>query len=219
MLNKVLDVVKNPVTNIIEKSEKVEMKKEVIKVAIMSLIISLINLISTVISIITKFTRKDFWYKNYSSSELWEKRFEAMGKEELFSSFFKSFIITLIAIAVIAGILFLIVKIVKSKKSYAKMLSIVNNVVIISVVGSVLKLVLSFIYEPLALFVMFGVSVYAFFSLIFAFRDSLDIENANALVLATTVVLSIVLVIIVIIFCAINGIALSGISGFADILS
>lgn len=219
MFNKVLDVIKNPVTTIIERAEKEDIRKGAIKAVILSLVIALVNLISTVVSIISKFTRKDFWYKNYTSSQLWEKRFEAMGKAELFSSFFKSFIIALIAIAVVAGILFLIAKIVKSKKSYDKMLSIVNNVVVISIVGSILKLILSFIYEPLALLVMFAISVYAFFSLIFAFRDSLEIENANTLVLATTAVLSIVAIIIVIIFCATSGVALSDISGFADMLS
>ena len=65
---------------------------------------------------------------------------------------------------------------------------------------------------------MFGVSVYAFFSLIFAFRDSLEIENADILVLATTVVLSIVTVILVVILCAVSGVALSDIGGFVDML-
>ena len=218
MLNKLVDIVRNPVTTIIKKAETEDIRKGAIKAVILSLVIALVNLISTVISIISKFTKNDFWYKNYTSSQLWEKRFEAMGKAELFSSFFKSFVIALIAIAVIAGILFLIARIAKSKKSYDKMLSMVNNVVIISIIGTILKLILSFIYEPLGLLVMFGVSVYAFFSLIFAFRDSLEIENADILVLATTVVLSIVIVILVVILCAVSGVALSDIGGFVDML-
>lgn len=218
MFNKLLDIVRNPVTTIIKRTETEDIRKGAIKAVILSLVIALVNLISTVISIISKFTKNDFWYKNYTSSQLWKKRFEAMGKAELFSSFFKSFVIALIAIAVIAGILFLIARIAKSKKSYDKMLSMVNNVVIISIIGTILKLILSFIYEPLALLVMFGVSVYAFFSLIFAFRDSLEIENADILVLATTVVLSIVTVILVVILCAVSGVALSDIGGFVDML-
>ena len=144
MFGNLLEKLKNPVTTVIEKSQEEDLKKSGIKLAIISAVMALISTISSVISICTKYSKKG-WYSYYSSSELSEMRWDAIKNAELFTGFLKTAVISAIVIALIALVLFIIAKIVKSPKEYASNLSMINNTAIIYAVGSILILVLSLI--------------------------------------------------------------------------
>lgn len=219
MLQNILEIMKHPVTILKEKSEQEDLKKGGIKLAILSGIMSLLNVITSIVSIISKYSKDSYWYSSYSSSELWDKRWDAIKDAELFGAFFKNWVVFAIVIAVLAAILFIIAKLVKSPKEYPNVLSMVTNSFIVYVAGSILNVILSFIYAPLGWLVLFAASVYAFFSLINAFRDSLKIENTDTLVLVTTGVLVVVLVVAVVLFSVTTGVSLKDINNITSLLN
>ena len=219
MFGNILEQFKNPVTTIIEKSEEEDIKKGIIKLAIISAIMSLINMLSSIVSIISKYSKDSYWYSSYSSSELWEKRWEAIKNAEVLSSFFKTGVIIAIAIAVGALILFIIAKTVKSPKEYSSNLSMVNNILIIYIVGSILNISLSLIYAPLGWLILYATIVYASLTLVNAYRDSLNVESTDTLVLATTGVLTGLIVILVIIISSISGVSLSDLTSITKLLN
>lgn len=218
MIETIIGQIKNPVKTILKKSEEEDLKRGMIKLAIISAIMAFINVCMSVVAIIEKYSKKSIWYRNYSSSELWEKRWESIKSAGLVGGFFRMFIIIGIAIAVGALILFVISKIVKSEKKYTTTLSMVNSFFSIYIVGQIFNLIFSFIYAPLGWLVLFASGVYASFALINAYRDSLNIENIDTLVLATTGVLTATVVILVIVFLAISGVSLSDLSSVSDLL-
>ena len=219
MIANLLEKIKSPVTTMIEKSQEEDLKKSGIKLAIVSVVMALISTISSIISIFSKYSKKSYWYSYYSSSELWDKRWDAIKNAGLFTGFLKTAVISAIVIAVIALVLFIIAKIVKSPKEYSNNLSMANNTAIIYVVGSILKLIISLIYAPLGLLIWYAVTIYASFTLINAYRDTLEVENTNMLVLATTGILSAIMVILVILLTSILKVSFSDISSLLSLLN
>ncbi len=219
MFANLLEKIKSPVTTMIEKSQEEDLKKSGIKLAIVSVVMALISTISSIISIFSKYSKKSYWYSYYSSSELWDKRWDAIKNAGLFTGFLKTAVISAIVIAIIALVLFIIAKIVKSPKEYSNNLSMANNTAIIYVVGSILKLIISLIYAPLGLLIWYAVTIYASFTLINAYRDTLEVENTNMLVLATTGILSAIMVILVILLTSILKVSFSDISSLLSLLN
>lgn len=202
---KILEELKNPVTTILEKSKTETLKKGCIKAAILSLIMAVVSILSKVISIFSRYSSKSTWYKNYSASELWSKRWDAIGDAELFSNFIRSFIISALVIAIFALILFVIAKLVKKSKDYTVTLSMVNTTLSVYVVAIVLNLIISLIYAPLGILLLYAVIVYASLSLMSAFRISLEVDDTNKLILVSTAVLTAVVLIAAVIVYAIIG--------------
>lgn len=219
MFANLLEKIKSPVTTMIEKSQEEDLKKSGIKLAIVSVVMALISTISSIISIFSKYSKKSYWYSYYSSSELWNKRWDAIKNAGLFTGFLKTAVISAIVIAIIALVLFIIAKIVKSPKEYSNNLSMANNTAIIYVVGSILKLIISLIYAPLGLLIWYAVTIYASFTLINAYRDTLEVENTNMLVLATTGILSAIMVILAILLTSILKVSFSDISSLLSLLN
>ncbi|MFR2450758.1 MAG: hypothetical protein ACLS9A_05100 [Clostridia bacterium] len=219
MFANLLEKIKSPVTTMIEKSQEEDLKKSGIKLAIVSVVMALISTISSIISIFSKYSKKSYWYSYYSSSELWDKRWDAIKNAGLFTGFLKTAVISAIVIAIIALVLFIIAKIVKSPKEYSNNLSMANNTAIIYVVGSILKLIISLIYAPLGLLIWYAVTIYASFTLINAYRDTLEVENTNMLVLATTGILSAIMVILAILLTSILKVSFSDISSLLSLLN
>lgn len=217
-LKKVLEQLKNPVATILEHSKRESLKFGCIKGAILALIMSVVSIISTVIGIISKYSTKSIWYSSYSSSELWEKRWNAIKNAELFTSFIRTFVIFAVCIAIFALILFVIAKLIKSSKDYAVTLSMVNTTLSVIVIAVVLNLILSAIYAPLGLLVLYATITYASFSLISAFRISLELEDTNKLVLVSTAVLTVTVAIIFILIYAILGSAISELTSLTNLL-
>ena len=226
MFANLLEKIKSPVTTMIEKSQEEDLKKSGIKLAIVSVVMALISTISSIISIFSKYSKKSYWYSlkwtQYSGhwkKNLWDKRWDAIKNAGLFTGFLKTAVISAIVIAIIALVLFIIAKIVKSPKEYSNNLSMANNTAIIYVVGSILKLIISLIYAPLGLLIWYAVTIYASFTLINAYRDTLEVENTNMLVLATTGILSAIMVILAILLTSILKVSFSDISSLLSLLN
>ena len=81
----------------------------------------------------------------------------------------------------------------------------VNTTLSVYVVAIVLNLIISLIYAPLGILLLYAVIVYASLSLMSAFRISLEVEDTNKLILVSTAVLTAVVLIAAVIVYAIIG--------------
>lgn len=217
MFGKIIEQIKFPVTSTINRSKEETIKKGLIKLLILSAIFAIINVINTLSSIFSKYSSKG-WYSYLDKDVLKERRWEAIKDAGLIGAFFKTVLIIAVAIGVVAFLLWVISKIVKSKKEYSETLSMTNSFMTIIAAGSILNLIISLIFAPLGLILMFMVSIYAGYTLIYAYRDSLEIESADKLVIVTTGVFTVILVIVIILLCAIIGVSLKNISAITDLI-
>ena len=92
----------------------------------------------------------------------------------------------------------------------------VNNSLIIYAIGYVLYLILSFIYTPLELIVLYAFIAFSVLTLINAYRDSLQVENTDLLVIATTGVTTALIVVLMIILSTVLKASISDITSLFD---
>lgn len=215
MVNDLINYLKQPVTTVIQKQGEEDLKKGAIKAAILSLIMTIVSIISTVVSIMTMNSKSSF----LSKEQIADRRSKAFEDAELLKTFFQTFLGYIIVIAVVALILFVIAKLVKSEKKYEAALSIVNNSIIGLVIVSILNLIVTHIYAPLAMLLSVAASAYTMFTLIYAFKESIEVENIDKLVLITTGVIVATIVIAVLVFTSISGVSLKSLETMSDFMS
>ncbi len=192
----IIEKLKNPVSECLAKMREEDLKKGCIKGAIIAVVMAVISAISQVISIVTSYWD---YYSDYDFSEKMERIGDEIEDLEIFSGLFQNILIIAIAMAIVALMLFVIAKAVKNVKKYEEMLSIVNNVTILLGIGQVIEIIASLIYSPLAMIISLAVGVYAFFTMIETFKESIMVDDSNTLVLATTGVITVTVAIIMII--------------------
>lgn len=196
MFSNILEYIKHPVTSTLNKLEQENLKSSGLKSLIISGLIALISVIATYISI-TSLYSADSWYANYySEAQLRKMRIEAIEDAQLFTNFFKITIMVLIVIAVVALILYIIAKILKSSLEYKDVLSLINSVLLVTIIGIILSILLAKIYEPLGAILLYATSIYTSLTFINAYRDALYIEDVDKLVLVSTIVFVIVMIIL-----------------------
>lgn len=195
-MEKVLDVVKgllagfvdllmHPVSKVTEAVQREDIKKGAIKAAIIAAVLSIVNVLSTIRAI----------HINISKTRTREAYIEALNP---ILSILKMFAIYLLAIIVIALILFIISKLVKDQKSLPYTLSMTANSMIVYTVGLTLGLILSF-WTPLSILVIGIASLHSGLTLAISFISSLSNVNTDQLVLVGVVVFMAVSIIMAII--------------------
>ena len=207
MFQNILNQIKNPVTSILDISKKETLKDGSIKTGIITFIISIVNLLKTVISIVTLYTEKNFSY--LSKEVLASKKSDALQNAHLFKTFIYTWLVLLIVIALSALVLFIISKLLKCDKKYSETLSLVSNSILLYTCGFVVATILGFIYAPLGVLALFVVAIYSSFTLTYAFRDSLDIENSDKLVQMSTLVYACLFVLAILLICSVSKVSLS----------
>ena len=195
MFQTILEYLKHPVTTLIERSEREDIKKGGIKLAIISGVMSLVGIITKVQSIFSTYSKDGYYGSWYTDEQLAEARSEAFKEAELIGSFFKTWLIYAAVIAVVALILFIIAKIVKSEKSYASTLSMSTNAIGACVIANIVSKLVSLLYAPLGAVIMLAAVIYASYSLMYAFKESLGDVDVNKLVLVTTAVIVVIVVV------------------------
>ncbi len=234
MLGELIGLFKYPVTTFKKRAEERNIKKEAIIAGIIAIVIAVVTVLSSYIGI-TKAVNKRYKsldeYNESHYSELTKSEFKEEKKEYksdlledagLVKSFFKTLAITVVAIVLVAAILFIIARMVKSPKDYIELISMSNSAFIIYLAGFLLNTIFSYIYAPIGV-IIFGVSaIFAILALANTFRESIEIEDTNKLVIYSTVVLGVVFAILVIIVASyINNLtsSLSGLSSLTSSLS
>lgn len=195
-MEKVLDIAKglfagfvellmHPVSKVTETVQKENIKKGAIKAAIIAAVLAIVNVLSTIRVI----------HIANSKNRVREAYMEALNP---FLSILKMFAIYLLAIIVVALILFVISKMVKDQKSLPYTLSLTANSTIIYTVGLTLGLILSF-WTPLSILVIGIASLHSGLTLLISFVSSLSNVDTDNLVLVTVTVLIAVSIVMTII--------------------
>ncbi len=211
MLGELLGLFRYPVTTFTKRAEEKNIKKEAIIAAVLAVIIAVVTVLSSYFGIVKTVNKK---YKSLSSynkssfTEVTKEEFKDLKKEyksdlledaNLVGSFFKTLAITVVAIAVVGAILFVIARLLKSPKGYMEMLTMSNSAFIIYTLGFVLYTIFSFIYMPVGIVILFAALIFAIIALSTSFRESIEVEDTNKLVICSSIVLTIVVAILVII--------------------
>lgn len=234
MLGELLGLFKYPVTTFTKRAEERNIKKGAIIAGIIALVIAVVTVLSSYIGI-TKAVNKRYKsldeYNESHYSELTKSEYKEEKKEYksdlledagLVKSFFKTLAITVVAIALVAAILFVIARMVKSPKDYIELISMSNSAFMIYLAGFLLNTIFSYIYAPIGAIIFVASLIFAILALANAFRESIEVEDTNKLVIYSTVVLGVVFAILVIIAASyINNLtsSLNGLSSLTSSLS
>ena len=213
MLGELLGLFTYPVTTFQKKAEEKNIKKEAIIALVLAVVIALstiLNLYILATKTVNKYYKsykkysEEYSYLNISKDEYNKEKKEA--KKELLKSlgvtaenFFKTAGIALVAIALVAGMLYVISRLVKSPKDYLELLSYSNSAFMIYVIGYIISILIALIYSPLGTIISFGVFVFALIALANAFKDSLQLEDINKLVIFSAIVVTVVFAVLLLI--------------------
>lgn len=233
MFNEILEVFKTPVTALSKRAQERNVKKEVITGAIIAVIIAVVTLITTYIGImkpinkkyssLDEYNDKYSYYKDLTKEEFKvakkEAKDEALEDAELAGSFFKTLAFSAGSILLVAGMLFIIARMVKSPKDYIELVAMTNGAYIIYTVGFLLNVIFSYIYVPVGIIILGGMFIYALISLCNTFRDSLEIEDSDKLSMYSAIVLTIVFAILVIMVTKYISPLTSSLSDLSDMMS
>ena len=228
----IVDLFKAPVTTFTKRAQEKNIKKEAIIAGIIAVVIALVTILTTYMGAI-KLVNKTFkslddyndnlysWEEEVTKSEFKklkkEAKEDALEDLELGGAFFKSLLTTVISIALIAGILFVIARMVKSPKDYMEMLSMSNSAFIIYFIGFLLNTIFSYIYTPIGIILLATSTIFAIIALATSFRESIEVEDSDKLVMYSSIVLAVVVAVLVII--AMNYLkSLTALSGLSALL-
>lgn len=236
MLGEFIGLFKYPVTTLTKKAEERNIKKEAIIAAIIAVVIAVVTVLTSYIGIVKKVNKKYKSLDDYNDSlysweeEITKSEFKEIKKEYksdlledagLVGSFFKTLAIAVVAIALVAGILFIISRMVKSPKDYIELFAMTNGAFMIYILGYILNVIFMYIYSPIGIILLMSALIFAIIALSTAFRESIEVEDTNKLVIFSSIVLAVVFAILVIIVMSyINSLtsSLSSLSSLSSML-
>ncbi len=212
MLGEFIGLFKYPVTSLIKKAEERNLKKELITALVIVLIIAVLSTLTSYISIIkkvnTRYPSLEEYNEDHPYSELTKSEFKEEKKEyksdlledaELVGGFFETLAISAVSIAVVAGILFVIARMVKSPKDYLELFAMTNGAFMIFILGYILDVIFSYIYSPIGVVLQAATLIFAIIALANAFKESIQVEDTDKLVIYSSIVLTVVFVVLMII--------------------
>jgi len=215
MLGELLELFKSPVTAFSKRAEERNIKKEIITTGVIAIIIALVTVLTTYFGIMKGVNKKYKSLDDYNESLYpWEeevtkeefKELKKEAKEEAFEDvklvgiFFKKLATPLVAVVVIAGILFVIARMVKYPKDYIEMLAMSNCAFTIYLIGFLLNAIFSYIYVPVGIILFASALIFTVMALASAFRSNIEVEDENKLVIFSGIVLAVVVAVLVLVF-------------------
>lgn len=212
MLGEFIGLFKYPVTTLTKKAEERNIKKELIIALVIVLIIAILSTLTSYISI-SKTVNKmypslDEYNDDHPYSELTRSEFKEEKKDYkddlldrvgLVGGFFKTLAISAVSIALVAGMLFVIARMVKSPKDYLELFAMTNGAFMIYILGYILNVIFMYIYSPIGIILQMAALVFAIIALANAFRESLQVEDPDKYAIYSSIVLIVVFTILIII--------------------
>lgn len=231
MIGELLGLFKTPVTTFTKRAEERNIKKEAIIAAVIAVVIAIVTVLTSYIGIVKSVNKLYPSLKKYNDTYSWREELtksefkemkkdaksEALEDAKLVGSFFKTLAITVVAVALVAGILFVISRMVKSPRDYIEMLAMSNSAFIIYLLGFLLNAIFAYIYAPIGVVLLGAALIFAVIALANAFRESIEVEDTNKLVIYSSIVLAVVFAILVIIAVSYVKSSLGGLSYLLDI--
>ncbi len=231
MLGELLGLFKYPVTTFSKRAEERNIKKEAIIAGIIAVVIAVVTVLTSYFGVVKAVNKKykslDDYNKSSFLGDVTKDEFKEMKKEyksdlledvSLVKTFFTTLAVTAVAIVVVAAILFVIARMVKSPKDYIELFSMANSSFIIYTLGFLLNTIFSYIYAPIGIIILFAASIFATLALANAFRESIEVEDTNKLVIYSTIVLTVVVAILVIIVAGYINSLTSSLGGLSSLL-
>ena len=166
MLADILNIFKKPVTKTLEYANREDLKFSFILTAIITGIFTILNSIQFVITTVVK--------KSYSYSKekyITKIDFDNFEFEEFIKNFFTTAVIIIVAILLIATIMYIISRILKNENSFSKLLTIASISTIPMIFSTVISILTSWLYAPISYFVTIATTLYMLFIIIYSFRN------------------------------------------------
>lgn len=212
LIGEFIGLFKYPVTTFQKRAEERNIKKEGIIALVTAVVIGLLTIFSLYLTATRTVNKVYSSYKKYSEKysylEITKEEYKEQKKEakksalkyiEFTKTFFTTAGVTLVGICLIAGMMYVISRLVKSPKDYLELLSMTNSAFIIYLAGFIVNLIFSFIYAPIGIILLVGSFIFALSSLTNSFRESMGLEDTNKLVICSTIVITVVFAILVLI--------------------
>ena len=192
MIRSIIDLFKRPVTATNEQAEKATLKDAFIKGGIISVIFMICNFVTCFFSQIL-----DEKYDSKVHKYVTKIDFSGFKFGELISNCFTTFIVIAIAMIVVATIMYVISRILKNENAFSKVLTISVNAFIPLACANIIAVVIGWIYTPVIPILAYLVAaVYSLYLTIFSFRNILNIENEDKLVIVNVVAVTICFVVL-----------------------
>lgn len=145
----------------------------------------------------------DHPYSELTRSEFKEEKKDykddLLDRVGLVGGFFKTLAISAVSIALVAGMLFVIARMVKSPKDYLELFAMTNGAFMIYILGYILNVIFMYIYSPIGIILQIAALIFAIIALANAFRESLQVEDPDKYAIYSSIVLIVVFTILIII--------------------
>ena len=150
----------------------------------------IINLIGTMIS--TIFVKQ----RNYFSGETkLNVSFENLKNLNYFDLIIKNLIMSIIIVAAVAGIYYVVSMIMKKSSSYFRLVAITSVSFVPTVVASFVSIIIAYIYAPLSVFLVFAAFVYSFLIFVYAINNEVEFKDADYKIFFHTICLTVVFIV------------------------
>ena len=214
VLAEIKKFITKPVTNLMEKEQNETIKVSSIKALVVALVTALAFILIMVGVIESTFNAYSGLAKLGGTDSFNQAKSLAYAGADLFGWFIKVFFGIIILVAVVAGVLFVVSKLLKVKKEFKNSLALAANYSIYLGVGTILYSILAFIYAPLAAGVLIIISLLSSYALKYAYKNSLgDGIDDDKLAIYATLVVGVVTIVAAIIVGGIVSSSMMSLSG------
>ncbi len=167
-----------------------DVKTAGVLVILVSLCRMIINLLRSMISAI--FVKQRNFLKGTTSLNV---SFEGLKNLDYFNLIVKQFIGFIIVVAVVAGVYYIASCVMKKTVNYFKLVSITTVSFIPMFIAGFVSTIISYIYAPIGVFIVFASLVYSVVTFIRCINDEISFDNKDVMVYFQTVCLTVLFII------------------------
>lgn len=190
-LNFIISVMLKPISALKEKIKNYsDFKSAGIFVLFVSIANVLINLISEMISAV--FVKQTNYFSGKTKLEV---SFDNLGNLDYFDLIVKQLFWSIVIVAAVAGIYYIVSMIMKKNVNYFRLCTIFSVSFVPVYVISLVSVIVNYIYTPLSLFLVFAAFIYSFLIFIHAIDNEIEFKDVDCKVFFHTICLTVVFIV------------------------